>query len=278
MKYKIVVDSSADLTKDYLNKEKEIGFGVIPLTIRVGDKEYVDDSSLDIATMLDDMKAFSGKSTSACPSPGSFLEEFDGEEFTICITITSKLSGTYNSACLAQKMAEEQGKKVYVIDSRGTSGMMALLVDKAVKLIKQNKSFEEVVSSLEAYNKGRNLLFVLQSFDNLIKNGRMKKLTALIASVLNIKPLCIASDGDIKIFEKIRSAKASLNRLTDVVGITNPNTEGETCIISHCYAEEEAKFVEEKLKEKYSFKEIIVRKMRGLCSFYALKKGVIVCF
>ena len=98
--YQILVDSASDLKNDYL-VDDEIGFKVIPLTINVNDREYVDNDDLDCKAMLNDMHA-SKKNSSACPAPESFLQEFENAKYTFIVTITSKLSGCYNSACVAK--------------------------------------------------------------------------------------------------------------------------------------------------------------------------------
>ena len=97
MKYKIVVDSSSDLTNDYI-KDNSIGFEVVPLTINVENNSFIDDNNIDVDEMLSVMHSSKKKATSSCPSCGSFSESFKGAENVICITMTSKLSGTYNSA------------------------------------------------------------------------------------------------------------------------------------------------------------------------------------
>ena len=126
MKYKIILDSSSDMNKDFI-KDEEIGLEIVPLTIRVRDKEFVDEDKLDIDKMLEEMHSYSGKSTSSCPSPYNYFEACTGE-YNFIITISYKLSGSYNSACLASKMIQD--KKVFVIDSKLTSGAMILIAKK----------------------------------------------------------------------------------------------------------------------------------------------------
>ncbi len=274
MKYKIVVDSSSDLTNDYI-KDKEIGFEVVPLTILVDDKEFVDTPTLNIDNMLTKMHNSKNKSKSSCPSSGYFAKSYQEAEYVIAITMTSKLSGTYNSAYLG---SNECTNKVHVIDSKSTSGSMRLLVDKSYELMKQNLPFDELCNKLEEYKNSLNLFFVLDKFENLVKNGRMSKLTAFIATALYIKPLCMAKDGVIDIYEKPRTMKGALNKLVEAIEKNTETTENKTCIISHCKNETDALYLKEQIEKKYKFKEIIISEMKGLCSFYALEKGIIVCF
>lgn len=274
MKYKIVVDSSSDLTSNYI-KDENIGFEVVPLTIQIDEKEYIDNKDLNIDAMLEAMHASKTKAKSSCPSCGYFTKSYEAAENVICITMTSKLSGTYNSAYLGSKDCKS---KVHVIDSKATSGTMRLLVDKTYELMKQDLPFEELYNQLEEYKESLNLFFVLDKFENLVKNGRMSKLTAFIATALYIKPLCCAQEGVIDIYEKPRTMKGALNKLVESIEKKSPITKGKTCIITHCKNEKDANYVKDEILKKYQFKEVVVNEMKGLCSFYALEKGIIVCF
>lgn len=274
MKYKIVVDSSSDLSNDYIN-DVNIGFEVVPLTIYAGNREFVDKKDLDVDEMLNVMHASKTKATTSCPSSEYFKKSYEEAEYIICITISGKLSGTYNAAYLG---SSDCSKKVHVVDSKATGGVMRLLVDKAYELMKEDINFEELCDKIEEYKESLNLFFILDTFENLVKNGRMSKLVAFVANALYIKPLCIAKEGQIEIYEKPRTMKASLNRLVESIAKKCENTENKKCVIGHCKNEETAKFLKEEIEKKYHFKEVIISEMRGLCSFYALENGVIVSF
>lgn len=274
MKYQILVDSASDLLSDYYT-DPEIGFKVVPLTIHVKDKEYVDNDSLNIQEMLADMHA-SKKSSSACPAPQSFLSEFDNAEYTFIVTITSKLSGCYNSAVVA-KNSYSKPENICVIDSKAVSGTEMLIVDKLIELIKQDLPYEQIVKEITEYRDKRSLYFILQKFDNLVNNGRMSKIAGLIASKLVIRPICIAYEGEIKIAKKIIGIKNTFTKLVQMIGEKAKDFSKETLIITHCFAEEEANYIKSDLEEKCNFKEIRILPMRGLCSYYALEKGLIIC-
>ena len=274
MKYKIVVDSSSDLTNDYI-KDENIGFEVVPLTINVEGVSFIDDDKLNVDNMLCAMHASKMKSTSSCPSCGYFSKSYDEAEYTICITMTSKLSGTYNAAYLG---GQDCNGKVHVVDSKATGGVMQLLVDKTYELMKQNLSFEEICEQIEEYKENLNLFFVLDKFENLVKNGRMSKIAAFVAQALYIKPLCVAREGIIEIYEKPRTMKGALNKLVDSIATKCTNTSDKKCIIGHCQNEIDAKYLKQEIESKYQFKEVVINDMKGLCSFYALEKGIIVSF
>src|SRR5574344_1933800 len=207
MKYKILVDSSSDLLSNYIVDEN-VGFAVVPLTINVNGHSYVDDDNVDTLSLLKDCDASSIAGKSACPSPNDFGKYYEDAEIIIVVTISSKLSGSYNSALVA--IQNSNNKKVIVIDSLAVAGTMDLIVDKAFALCKEDAlSFEELSSELTKYRDSLHLYFVLDKFDNLMKNGRMNKIVARIASILLIKPLSYACDGQIKILEKIRTSKGA---------------------------------------------------------------------
>ena len=225
--------------------------------------------------MLNAITLSKEKSTSACPSSGYFSKSYKSADNTICITMTSKLSGTYNAAYLG---GEDCGGKVHVVDSKATGGVMQLLVDKTYELMKMNMSFEQICEEIEAYKEKLNLFFVLDRFDNLVKAGRMSKIAAFIANALYIKPLCMANEGVIEVYEKPRTRKGALNRLIDSIGDKGVDISGRDCIIGHCLNEEDASYLKNEIEKRYPFRKVVINKMRGLCSYYALEKGIIVSF
>lgn len=274
MKYQILVDSASDLKNDYIQDEN-IGFKVIPLTVLTDAKEYVDDDNIDIDALLKDMHN-SKKTSSACPAPQSFLQEFEKAEYTFIVTITAKLSGCYNAAVVA-KNSHTNPEKVHVVDSKATSGTEVLIVDRLVKLIKEGKEFNEIVEDIEKFRNKKMLHFILQKFDNLVANGRMSKIAGIIASKLIIRPICIAEDGEIKVVKKVFGVKNAFAKMIQMIKEKCARPEEETLIISHCKAEEEAEQVKNDIQQVCAFKEIRIMPMKGLCSYYALEKGVIVC-
>lgn len=274
MKFQILVDSASDLKNDYI-QDKDIAFKVIPLTILTDDKEHIDNDNIDINQLLADMHA-AKKTSSACPAPESFLKEFDNADYTFIVTITQKLSGCYNSAIVA-KNSYSKPENIHVVDSKATSGTEILIVDKLVKLIKEGKEFNEIAEEIEKFRNKRCLHFILQKFDNLVANGRMSKIAGLIASKLVIRPICIAHEGEIKVEKKVFGIKNAFAKMIEMIKEKCVNPEEETLIITHCQADEEANQVKTDIEKVCKFKEIRILPMRGLCSYYALEKGVIVC-
>lgn len=277
MKFQILVDSSGDMTEDYL-KDKEIGFGVVPLTIRVGDKEFIDNAQLNPAEMLKAMHESKEKSGSACPSPNAWLTKYKNAEYTFAITMTNKLSGTFNSANVARDMAENKDK-IHVFDTLATSGALELVVDKLVSLIEAGKTFEEIIPETEEFIKTRNLFFILHKFDNLVANGRMSKFAGFMAKTLVIKPVCTASpEGTIDMVSKSIGSLNAYKKLVELASARCNDFENRKLIITHCDNLEDAEKIKQMMLEKMPFKEVVIKPMRGLTSFYALEKGLIICY
>ncbi len=279
MKYKIIVDSSSNLKTDYI-KRKDIGFEVVPLTVILGEKEYVDNDSLDLGLFMEEIKqAKNLKSSTACPSSGSFLDSIKGADYYFVITISKKLSGCFNAAETAISSLEDPSK-VFLMDSKSVAGSMMLLVEKLVELIEANKSFEQIKSEIISYRNKINLLFILDSFENLIKNGRMSRLTAAIATLIRIKPVCYGADGEIKIKEKAISMEGAFKRLVVNIGklAGDIKNKAKKIIICHTQAPDRADKLKVKIEEYYGFENIRVIENRGLCSYYSLQNGIIVSF
>lgn len=276
-KYQIVVDSSSDMLDGHFNDEN-ILFKVIPLTIKVDEKEFVDDNNLDPKVMLESVHAFKGLTTSSCPSLGLFEEVYEQAENTICITISSKLSGTFNGARLAAQNVNKEKHNVEVIDSKFTSGAMQLIAEECFKLMKQDLSIEEIKTKLEEYKESLTLYFVLDRFDNLIKNGRVSKLSGALAGLLNIKPIATGDNGEIKSLDKKRTTTAALKRVIELIGENCKDFSNKVLLINHVYNEKVALWIKEEIEKLYNFKNILLIQTRGLCSYYALDNGIIISF
>ena len=275
-KYQIIVDSSADLPENYL-KDTDICFSVAPLTIHIGDKEFVDVDSTNPSDMLKAFKEYSGKTSTSCPAPVTFADKFDNAEYTFIITISSQLSGSFNAANVAASCNKH--KKVHVIDSKKTSGAMQLLTDKLVELINNGLEYEEIVKQIDEYNQTLELYFILQTFDNLVRNGRMGRFAGFIAKHLSIKAVCSASkEGTIIVGEKALGATNAYRKMVEDMKKKVVDAEHKKCIITHCNNEKDAMLIKTMISNNFNFKEIEVHPMHCLTSYYAMDKGLIINF
>ncbi len=270
MKWKIVADSSCDL-RPHMMEEEGIGFGVAPLKIIVGDTEYVDDENLDLPKMLEHMKQHKGASSSACPSPDEFLSEFEEGDNIIAIIMTSALSGTYNCAVNAQKLAKERWpeKNIHVIDTRSTATTMVMMIKKVKELIKSGLSFQEVCDAADAYLKTIGFLFALGSYDNLIKSGRMSKIAGIVATTLNIRAVATAtSEGTIEVIEKPRGESGAIKKI--IALMKAKGTVGDKpVLITHCFNENGANTLKAAIEQEFSGVDVEIYHARGLVSYYS---------
>ena len=272
MNFKIVADSSADLLS--LN---DIPFSNVPLTIKTSDKEYVDNENLDIHGMLEDLARYNGKSGSACPNYGDWINSFADAENVFAITITSGLSGSYNAASIAAKeyMQEHPGRNVYVVDSLSTGPECAMIVEKLRELILEGLSFKEIVAQIQKYQKHTHLAFSLECIRNLANNGRVNPAIAKIIGILGIRLVGKASNkGELEMTDKTRGAEKALGDIVKNMLANGYN--GGKVRIHHCENEKSALSLKAKLIEKFPCAKIDISITRGLCSFYAERGGILV--
>lgn len=278
MKWNIIADSACDLTKAYIINT-EIQFNTIPFIISVGENEYTDNEDLDIQKMMDDMENAEKPSSSACPSPHNWEEEFKKADNSIAITISSSLSGSHNSAVIAKEhvLEEYPNKKIHVLDSLSTGPECAMCILKIADWINDGLEFEEIVSKAEEFLANTNTAFALCSFDNLIKNGRMNKLVGFIAKTLGIWGVGIASShGTIFIKGKARGPAKAISIITDYMH--SCKFSGGSVMISHCFNSDIAEKLKSAIIKKWPTSKIAILTTRGLDSYYAERGGLIVAF
>jgi DegV family protein with EDD domain len=279
MAYNIVADSSCDLTPDLLTDN----ITLVPLSIFIDEEELVDDSTLEIKNLISKMKASHNTPRTNCPSPGAYYDAYKKEGPVFVITLSSKLSGSYNSAMTAKVMFEQDNpdRFVHVFDSKSASSAETLIYLKLLECESLNMTPEKVVTTVEVYIASMQTLFVLESLDVLIKNGRINKFSGLIATKLAIKPIMRAdNDGNIKAVEKTRGLNKALSKLIDHVGINKKvqSFSDRILAVSHCNNLERGESIKALIESRYNFKQVIVIPTHGLSSTYANDGGIIVAY
>ncbi|CDZ75492.1 putative DegV family protein [Peptoniphilus sp. ING2-D1G] len=279
MKYKIISDTSCDLTKEM---QEKINLSYVPFKITVDSKEFIDDDNLNVRELIDTMVASDNPIKTACPSPFEYLKVFkEAEEDNIfVVTISQKLSGSYNSAKVAEEEFKKEfpNKKIYIADSKSASAGQTSVVYKLVKILENEEDFENAIEKINKTVDDNKTFFILESLENLIKNGRIKKTTGLIANILNIRPIMEEIDGEIALFEMNRGFTRSLSKLANALGNICDNMEERVLFISHVAGLEKAKFFKEKVEKLYDFKDIIIIHTKGLASGYADNGGIVIGF
>lgn len=278
MNIKVVADSSCDLNEKL---EKEMEVTLIPFSLHIGDNVYRDDKKLDVKAMIKEMSECTSAPKTACPSPNDFLKAFEGPESVFAVTISSALSGTYESAMLAKKMLMEtaEDKFVHVFDSLSASIGETLISMKIFELARKNYDNLQIVEKVNEYIKSMKTIFLLESLDNLMKNGRLGKVKGRLATLLNIKPVMEATeDGNINLVESVRGYRKAFMRLVEIIGEKGEKLEEKVIGIAHCNCLERAEEFKSELLKRYKFKDVIIVETAGLSSVYANQGGIIVSF
>ena len=278
MAYKIIGDSCTDLTEQM---KKDSHIKLIPLTLQVDGKEIIDDETFNQKEFLQLMKESQNPPKSACPTPEAYLEAYKDDADIYVVTLSSQLSGSYNSAQVAKKMYfEECGEKnIVVIDSKSASVGQTLLVMKIQELIESGYAFDEVVKQVLQYREEQNTKFVLETLDVLQKNGRLSTMKALICNTLNIKPIMTATpEGRIDKEEQARGMSKALKKMAECVAKDVINPTEKILGIAHCNALERAEYTKEKILELVPFKEVIIVEDAGVSTMYANEGGIIVAY
>lgn len=273
-KLKIVSDSSSDLLK-----LDNADFDFSPMKILTDEREFVDDRNLDVNEMATYLENYKGKSRTSCPNSSDWLDAFGDADDIICVTITSALSGSYNSACVAKQIyeAENEGKRVFVLDTLSAGPEITLIVKKLEEYQKNGMDYDTVCGRIKAYIKQTGLVFMLKSLNNFANNGRVSPLVARIAGFAGICIVGKASDeGTLEPTHKCRGEARSIETIIkdlSAMGLKNGKVS-----IAHCQNEEGALKLKNLIAEKFKNAQVEIHKLRGLCSFYAEKGGFLVGF
>ena len=274
MDYKIVMDSAGDML-EFPGAQ----YACVPLKILAGDREFVDDATTDVVEMVDYLGTYVGKSSTACPSAGEYLEAFEDAEDVYCVTITSGLSGSYNAATVASQTYLEMhpDKKVRVFDSLSAGPEMTLMTEKIRELVEQKLPFEKIVETVEAYKAKVRLVFSLESLHNLAQNGRVPVAVAKLAGLIGLRLIGKASDvGTLQPTGKARGEKKVVPEL--LKQLLSMGYQGGRVRIHHCCNLLAAENLKQALLEKFPAATVIVEQAGALCSFYAERGGLLVGF
>ena len=279
MIWSIVSDSSCDLRVSDFTSEKVL-FETVPLRLQVGAREFIDNDELDTRELLTAMDAEKTASSTACPSPAAFARAFEKADRTVCFTISANLSGTYNAAVMGREMVLEEHpeKEICIIDSKSTAGAMVLLIRKAKELMEADTQgdFAGICDQLRMYQAALRTCFTLENFDNLIKNGRMRPLVGTLLHSLGIHVIADATpQGTIHVADKARGEAKTHQAITALMKGSKDCT-GAEVVISHCENMAGALKLKQQILEDLPVKSVDVIPCRGLTSFYAMEKGLIV--
>jgi len=280
----IIADSGTDFSDNSESPESpetSDNYKRVPFRITVDGIEFLD-FKLDIKNLLYAMKCRHDKVLTACPPPAEFLTSFTQKANNFVVTLSSKLSGAYNSALIAKEMFMEDIQKIgviHVFDSKSASAGETLVALKIDELSGLGIPFSDIVSEVTEYITKLRTFFVINSLDNLVKNGRLSIRDGIIGSVFHVTPIMGDNgDGEIELKGKAVGWKAAVRKLVDMIGSYDIDFKNSIMAISHVNAFEKALALKNDIMARYSFKNILIFKASGVSSAYADENGIILAF
>ena len=213
MSVRIFIDSTTDLTEEIRSQ-----MTVVPLTIHFGSEEFTDGVTITGSQFYEKLVESDTLPTTSQATPIVFAEAFrkavDAGDSVVAITISSNLSGTYQSACIA---AMDFPGKVFVIDSRNVSIAAGILAEYALRLSKTGMSAEDIAHAVEEKREEVQLVAMLDTLEYLRKGGRISKTAAIAGSLLSIKPVVNLKDGGVNVMGKARGSRQANNMLVQEI-------------------------------------------------------------
>ena len=276
--YKIIIDSCGELPE---NLKKDEHFCNVPLELDVDGYLITDDDTFDQLDFLKRVKNSVKGPKSSCPSPERYMSAFDGDADNIyVITLSGKLSGSYNSAVLAKGLYEEEhgkdSKNIYVFNSKSASIGETIIGLKVQEYEEAGLAFDAVVKKTEEYIASMNTFFVLETLETLRKAGRLSNIKAFVANTLNIKPVMGSTkEGTIQQLGRARGMKKALMKMVEDAVASTKDCSERILAISHCNCPQRAEFVKEQILKLAKFKAVVVVNTAGVSSMYANDGGVI---
>lgn len=274
MEYNLIVDSCTDFIKETEDIPR------IPFRILIENEEIIDEN-LDINTLIAKMKNTKNQIKTACAPPEEFMNKLHEEANNFIVTISGQLSGSYNSAMVAVETFKEKFPKsfVHVFDTKTACAGETMIAIKVKQLIEENLNPSEIIEQTNKYITKLKTLFILESLDNLAKNGRITNFKAMLANIMHIVPIMGANDeGQIVLEEQVRGKKKAFTRLIDMIAEYNVDYENTVLGITHVDCLEKAEKLRDDIIAKYPFKDIKIFKSSGLSTVYADDGGIVIAF
>lgn len=279
MAIKIITDSGSDLPLDYMEK---YNVSVIHLPVHFGHELMPADT--DTKSFYAQMRESKELPTTASPSPNEFLEKFkqveEGTDIMV-ICMSSNISSTYQTAMIAMEMYKDEGhtNAIEVIDSKNFSGGLSLIVGLTAQWSLTCSSLQELKEKVLQQIEEVNAYFTLDTLENVMKGGRLSRLSGAVASVLNIKLLLkISEEGTVEVVEKTRGLPKALNRLLAHLDEKQHDYEKAVIAIVHSNCEKLALEIKERILLKHPFKEVLLSSMGPVMGTYAGEGGIGVAF
>ena len=268
MKVKIITDSVADLPKDLAF---ELGIDVVPLTVNFDTKSYLDGVELESDKFFKMLGEAERLPTTSQVSPGVFMDVFENNlkeyDHIICITISSELSGTYNSALQAVNILETD--RVTVIDSRNVTFAEGIIAIRAAIRALDGYSPEDIIGGVNCDIESIETRFVVDTLEYLLKGGRLSKTEAALGTLLNIKPILALRDGALKSHGKIKGKKKVIKALLSELEAISGGNRIETLGLFHSMNPEELQVLRREIEENFDIGKIYESKVGSVVGVYS---------
>ena len=274
-KIKIITDGSCDLSHEVLNK---FNINVVPLGVSFGEEHYTAGVDIDNKEFYAKMKESKELPKTFCPSPENFCKEYQCEEDKIIvIALSSKLSGTYNSASLARDLylSEHKEKDIRVIDSMTGSIGAGLLLIKAAKMISEGKDIDEIVEAIENLKEKISFYGTLETLENAIKGGRINPLAGKIIGALNFKAIVQIKDGVVKPIDKARGESNSIKKVANYITSSIEDTKDKILCLMHANCPEKAHKLLSILEKTHKFDEVYISEVGPVMGTYTSEGAVL---
>ena len=240
----IVADSACDLSPELVQR---YDIRIVPLSVTIGDEHYTDGVDLTADEFYHKLRTMDVLPRTSQPAPGRFAEVYreavDAGKQVLSIHIASKLSGTYQAACLAAEMVDSDS--IVVIDSETVSMGAGLMVLAAAR---RSGSLAEAQEAMVKVKDTLGLLFIPDTFEYMEKNGRIGKAASLAGSLLQIKPVLTISRGTVEVVEQLRGRKRARRRLLEIFREQVGENKVHVTVL-HADAEEEAREMLEEVQQ-----------------------------
>ena len=255
---KIVTDSTAYLPEATVRQHD---IRVVPLYVHFGEKAFREGVELSNQEFYTRLKEAPELPTTSQPSAGEFHQVFkellDAGHEIVTLTISSKLSGTWNSAMAAKEMLPEAN--ITVIDSLSTSVGLHLMVETAVEAASAGATRQEIVEKVEAIKQRLQIFFVVDTLEYLAKGGRIGNAKAFLGTLLKVKPILVLQDGAIEPLEQVRSKRKAQARMLDLVGeyVDNRGPQARTAV-TNALVPDEAEALKKEIVERLGCREPVM--------------------
>ena len=208
---RIVMDSAGDLPKDWIDRYQ---IDIIPINVHMGEDVYLEDVNLSISQFYDWVKSTGLVPKTSQPSIGQIIEFYreiaEPGDVILSIHLTSKLSGTYESAVMAARELAGEPYQIHTFDTLAGTGIQGYMCREAREMDRAGKSIAEILARLDEIRENTEVIFTVDSLEFAQKSGRVNMLESILASVLRIKPIITLQEGTLAVADKVRTRKASL--------------------------------------------------------------------